>query len=243
MKDKTAPDLKKYATLADIKRKTLKPVDAWWTVLVIDPIAIRLMWVLIRVFPRVTPHAVTATSFMLGAISSYFFYMGFFAWGALFYQLAFVMDCVDGKLGRLKETASPLGGFWDGLVGDLVYGMNLIAVILSRRIGFRPEILLLGISMLFLRALSNYTNLYIKRPERGVHAPFTPAADSWLRRHRLLAPMTFPDRHAILFIFGPLTGLLVQSMILVISMDLAILLLKVRKIFKDLRGVDNREAR
>jgi phosphatidylglycerophosphate synthase len=243
MEDKTAPDFRKHATLADIKGKTLKPVDAWWTVLVIDPIAIRLLWVLIRVFPRATPHAVTSASLALGALSSCFYYMGFFVWGALFFQLAFVMDCIDGKLGRLKNTASPLGGFWDGFAGDLVYGINLIAIILSRRIGFRPEILLLGIFMLFLRALSNYTNLYIKRPEKGVHAPFTPATDSWLRRHRLLAPMTFPDRHAILFVFGPLTGMLVQSMILVASMELAILLLKVRKIVKDLPGVDNREAR
>ncbi len=243
MERKTPQDPRKHTTLADIKRKTLKPVDAWWTVLIIDPLAIRLMWVLIRLFPRVTPHAITSASLLLGGISAYLFYMGFFLGGALFYQLAFIMDCVDGKLGRLQNTSSPAGSFWDGFVGDMVYGLNLMAITLSRRIGLRPEILLLGIFMLFLRALSNYTNLYVKRPERGVHAPFTPASDSWLRRHRLLAPMTFPDRHAILFLFGPLTGLLVHSMVLVASMDLAILLLKVRKVVKEVPGPGNRKAR
>ncbi|MBC6464611.1 CDP-alcohol phosphatidyltransferase family protein [Actinomadura alba] len=97
----------------DDVRAVRKKRDAWWTVFLVDPIAIRLTRFLAN-RTSITPNQITVGSIVLGAVSAGCFALaspGWLALGALFYHLSFVLDCCDGKIARLKRSGT-LFGLW-----------------------------------------------------------------------------------------------------------------------------------
>lgn len=102
-------------TIDDVKA-VRKPRDSWWTVFLVDPVACRLT-VLIANHTKITPNGVTRLSILLGLASAACFATGRLAAGAALFYLSFLVDCVDGKLARLKGTGTPFG-LWLDYVGD-----------------------------------------------------------------------------------------------------------------------------
>jgi phosphatidylglycerophosphate synthase len=101
-------------TLDDVKH-TYKRKDAWWTVLLVDPVASRLT-VPIANHTGITPNQVSFVSFLVGLGSAAAFAQGnhaMLALGALLYHVSFVLDCIDGKIARLKGTGSAFGMWLD----------------------------------------------------------------------------------------------------------------------------------
>jgi phosphatidylglycerophosphate synthase len=101
-------------TLDDV-RKTYKRKDAWWTVWLVDPVAAR-MAVPIANHTRITPNQISFVSFLVGILSAASFAQGEHRWlivGALLYHVSFVLDCIDGKIARLKGTGSAFGMWLD----------------------------------------------------------------------------------------------------------------------------------
>jgi phosphatidylglycerophosphate synthase len=101
-------------TLDDVKQ-TYKRKDAWWTVLLVDPVASRLT-VPIANHTGITPNQVSFVSFLVGLGSAAAFAQGnhaMLALGALLYHVSFVLDCIDGKIARLKGTGSAFGMWLD----------------------------------------------------------------------------------------------------------------------------------
>src|SRR4051812_18367612 len=97
----------------DDVRGVRKKRDAWWTVFLVDPIAIRLTRFLAN-HTSITPNQITVGSIALGAFSAGCFALatpGWLALGALFYHLSFVLNCCDGKIARLKGSGT-LFGLW-----------------------------------------------------------------------------------------------------------------------------------
>ena len=99
----------------DQVRGTFKPRDSWWTVLFVDPLAARLVRVLA---PRawITPTLLTVVAFVLGLGAAAAFLAARPAWwvaGAVAYYVAFALDCVDGKIARLRGQGSVLGTWLD----------------------------------------------------------------------------------------------------------------------------------
>jgi len=217
-------------TLAEIKEKALKPADAWWVVFVIDPIAVRILWLLLRVAPGVAPNAVTSGSLALGLLAAAAFWQGRYGWGALLFQLSFLLDCIDGKLGRLTGRSSPWGAFYDGFVNNVVFGANVLGLMASapgdRRLAAASALLLV------VWALHIHASEALRDDQRGVmHTHHRPAKGGWLERHRLLPPMTFPDKHALLFVAGPITGYVFHAVAAIALLDLMTLVPKVRTVF------------
>ena len=196
---------KRSPSLAEIKKRTLKPVDAWWTVLVIDPIAIRLLWLLVRIFPRTSPNTVTSASLLVGLLAATAFLTKHLAWGALLYQVAFALDCIDGKLARLRARPSTLGAFWDGFVNNLVYGACITAFV-AGNYSREPMLVPLGCTLLATWALHVFLTYEMQKGDAASWTAIRPPEGSWLARHRLLPPFTFPDKHAIALTLGPLIG-------------------------------------
>ncbi|WP_305789027.1 CDP-alcohol phosphatidyltransferase family protein [Symbioplanes lichenis] len=102
-------------TLSEIRARTYKERDAWWTVLLVDPLASRLVQ-LVAPLRWVTPNLVTTGAFVLGAVAAWFFALGDYKWlvaGAIVFHFSFVLDCMDGKIARLKGNGSLFGAWFD----------------------------------------------------------------------------------------------------------------------------------
>ncbi len=102
-------------TLAEIRTRTYKDRDAWWTVWLVDPLASRLVW-LVSPWRWVTPNRLTVSAFLLGLAAAACFWQQTWGWlaaGALLFHLSFVLDCMDGKIARLNGTGSVFGAWLD----------------------------------------------------------------------------------------------------------------------------------
>jgi len=102
-------------TLDEIRTRTYKDRDAWWTVWLVDPLASRLVW-LVAPVKWITPNVLTMGAFLLGFVAAYCFVQGDYLWlvaGAVVFHISFVLDCMDGKIARLKGTGSVFGAWLD----------------------------------------------------------------------------------------------------------------------------------
>jgi phosphatidylglycerophosphate synthase len=102
-------------TLEDVRSRTYKSRDAWWTVLLVDPLASRLVKFTAN-RTGVTPNQLTTGALFLGLGAAACFATAETTWmlvGALLYHLSFVLDCMDGKVARLKGTGSVFGAWLD----------------------------------------------------------------------------------------------------------------------------------
>ena len=101
--------------LQEIRTRTFKDRDAWWTVWLVDPLAARLVQ-LVAPYRWITPNRLTVSAFLLGAVAAACFLQQTWGWliaGALLFHLSFVIDCMDGKVARLNGTGSVFGAWLD----------------------------------------------------------------------------------------------------------------------------------
>ncbi|MEU2420853.1 CDP-alcohol phosphatidyltransferase family protein [Streptomyces sp. NPDC007851] len=102
-------------SLRAVQKLTCKKRDAWWTVFLVDPVATRILLVVAR-FRFITPNRVTWAALFIGLGSAGFFLEGdrrSLLIGALLYHVSFILDCIDGKLARLKGNGTVFGGWLD----------------------------------------------------------------------------------------------------------------------------------
>ncbi|MET9781151.1 CDP-alcohol phosphatidyltransferase family protein [Nocardiopsis alba] len=124
-------------TLAQVKEETYKAKDAWWTVFLVDPLAGRLVvWTANRT--GITPNQLTLGAGVLGLLSALCFiapvWAGDLGWawlvaGALLFHLSFVLDCMDGKIARLKGNGSIFGA-WVDFVFDRIRFFGCVMALL-----------------------------------------------------------------------------------------------------------------
>ena len=101
-------------TMEDVRTRTYKARDAWWTVLLVDPLAGRLVRFTAN-RTRLTPNQLSLGALLLGLGAAGCFWTAgpWLILGAALYHLSFVLDCVDGKLARLTGTGTVFGGWLD----------------------------------------------------------------------------------------------------------------------------------
>jgi hypothetical protein len=102
-------------TLQEIRERTYKPIDAWWTVLLVDPLASRLVRI-VAPYRWITPNVLTLIATIIGAGAMVSFAQGDQQWlivGAILFHFSFVVDCMDGKIARLNGTGTVFGQWLD----------------------------------------------------------------------------------------------------------------------------------
>lgn len=218
-------------TISQLKMAVLKPIDAWWVVFVADPLALRLIWVLLRVLPRVTPNQITGASLAAGVFAALAFANGWYLIGALAYQVSFILDCVDGKLARWHGLSSRRGQYWDGLVNTLVYGASVGGLAWSQ-VGDQ-RVVMAALVLLITWTLQMHTAPYLGASAEGGHVLLAVRPGGWLARHRLLPPLTFFDKHALLFFLAPLAHVVLEVMAALAVLEGATWVLKARIAWRD----------
>ncbi|MCS6914306.1 MAG: CDP-alcohol phosphatidyltransferase family protein [Myxococcales bacterium] len=128
-----APEPAARPGIREIYLRTRKPQEPWWNQWVSRPMAAPLVALLLPT--GVTPNQVTFASaaVALGADAVLLLWRGWHGLlvAALLVQLAFVLDCVDGQLARIRGTASAVGGLLDFLM-DEIKAVCLVAAVAGR---------------------------------------------------------------------------------------------------------------
>lgn len=95
-----------------------KPIDSAWTVLFVDPVLRPLVPFVARVGP-LTPLRLTVVAHLGGLLAAAALANGWLIAGALLFEGRFYVDCLDGKVARLREETSEFGALLD-VHGDRV---------------------------------------------------------------------------------------------------------------------------
>ena len=213
-----------------------KKRDYWWTVLATDPVAIPAAQFLARK-RWLTPDQVTGLALITGLLVGPAYAIGTY-WslalgGALFY-LAFVLDCVDGKLARALNVTSARGAALDALAdgGRRASGSLGLAFFLWRSDGRVVE----GkgdVLWAIVYAVLAYYFIEISGAEKdpaagGIRGRWSEA----LAKRRLLPNPGMPDVQAVVFIIGPITGFVVPALTVGIAMVAFAILLTVKRRLK-----------
>ena len=123
----TPADARKAKRL--VFRSLIKPTDGWFSVNLNRPVSMSISKILVN-FP-VHPNVVTIFTTLVGIASGLFpmlgTYLGF-AVGGLLYQLASILDGVDGELARVKYLGSRTGEWMDTVGDDLTNVIYLAGV-------------------------------------------------------------------------------------------------------------------
>ncbi|MDQ3914367.1 MAG: CDP-alcohol phosphatidyltransferase family protein [Actinomycetota bacterium] len=205
-----------------------KKRDYWWTVLATDPVAVPLAGFLAR-RRWLTPDQVTALALVsglsVGAAFATGTRAGLVAGGILFY-LAFLFDCVDGKLARALGVTSEKGEALDHLAdGGRRASASLGLALWTWRSDAVPNDRVLWV---VVYAVLAYYFVEISGAEKGEPAGGVAGRVSGaLAKRRLLPNPGMPDVQAVVFIIGPITGLVVPALGAGIAMVTAAILLTV----------------
>jgi phosphatidylglycerophosphate synthase len=141
-------------------RATYKQRDAWWTVLLVDPVAGRLLRVVAGI-GWITPTRLTIAAFLLGLAAAGAFTQATAGWlllGAAVYHASFIVDCVDGKLARLRGTGSVLGSWLDFLLDRVRVMVCTVALFGGQFLETGNEAYLLAAVGVTFLALFGYLN-------------------------------------------------------------------------------------
>ncbi|MBW3595188.1 MAG: CDP-alcohol phosphatidyltransferase family protein [Actinobacteria bacterium] len=204
----------------DVTDDGAKTRDYWWTVLVVDPVAIPLTRLLAK-RRLMTPDEITIVSLVLGLLTGLFFAVGdrwALVTGGLVYYASFVLDCVDGKLARTLNLSSARGHALDamsdsarrasaaiGIVTYLVYSaeaVQLHEIVLAAAFG----------------VLSAYF-IEISGAERGEgHGGIRGRWAAALAKRRLLPTPGMPDVSALVYVIGPISGFVIPALYVGLAM-------------------------
>ncbi|MFI1992324.1 CDP-alcohol phosphatidyltransferase family protein [Actinoplanes sp. NPDC020271] len=204
--------------LAEIRERTYKPVDAWWTVLLVDPLASRLVW-LIAPYRRVTPNVLTLVATVLGAGAAVAFARGD-RWslvaGAVLFHLSFVADCMDGKIARLNGTGT-IFGQWLDFVLDRVRVFFCALALFGGQYARGHDVTYLWMMAvaIFLDLIRYVNGGQVAKVRSGMAAEFGAPAEprggtaARLRRHRIRTHLfSGIEYEMFVYLIGPLTGLI-----------------------------------
>lgn len=200
-------------TLQQVNAKLV--LRSWWASFGVLPLANRLV-VLISNYTELTPNQITAISSVFRLLSALCF-LGGNRWGlvagALSYYLAYVIDCVDGPVARLKGKTSTFGRYFDhlsDLVGDILI---LAALAYGQGLLFTPLVL----AMLFMHVAESYMS-YLANLAMGSRSvqERQPGGGplGWFQNYRQFffsrnfkSFLSFPDYEALTLFIFPLIGL------------------------------------
>lgn len=163
---------------ADDVRRTFKARDAWWTTLLVDPLAAPVIRLLAN-RTRVTPNQLSAFAFVLGLGAVGAFLAGGRLWlvagGVLFY-LAFYVDCMDGKIARLKGTGSTWGQWMDFIFDRFRIFFCMFALVLGQYLQTGNALyLIVGICAVFVESFRYINSATSESVRQNMRARLTEA--------------------------------------------------------------------
>ena len=176
-----------------------KPVDSAWTVLLVDPLLRPVLPTVARV--RVlTPVRLTAAAHVGGILAAAALANGWLVAGALLFEARFFVDCVDGKVARLRGQTSQMGALLD------VHGDRVVVTLAF--VGFAAHagepwlaVVVTAVYLLYFELQEVRNSVYREaRLHRTVDRLGERGVGAALRRRRIYPNLTSVDvEHLVLF--------------------------------------------
>jgi phosphatidylglycerophosphate synthase len=221
----------KYLQVRRKNGNLLKNVDAWSTVFLFDPIAIPLTKVIART--KITPNQISVSRLfpsVLAAVLLLSYRRDVQILGAITVYLTFLMDCVDGKLARLKHVQSEFGRKIDYLCDSLGKLIALLSLVYSQfYIWAGTKAFILGMGLLCSHYLFHLLYRIVIKTE--VYRKHGGCAELVGFRRRIaengLLPFLYThceERH-LLLIVGPMLGIFRECLVVSLLISLVLIML------------------
>ncbi len=194
-----------------------------------------LLWVISN-FTRITPNMITLIGFIFYMCSGYFFAANNLLIGAIFFELAYFGDQLDGKLARLKNRSTRFGAYLDnytGMWGLLIVTIGLtIGQFLADRNAvwlMLSPLILFGVLLHFIesglvaRIIKDYKKVISSSKSEKDHLD---KIRIFLVKHNLRDPLSGSEIKNTIFFLGPILHLLFGILMEVIIVVLSIIALK-----------------
>ena len=229
--------------------KTRKPIDTWWSVIVTDPISVRVLWFFAN-FSKITPNKISVIGFLLGLLSAYLFYQGSYIYlivGAIIYELSFLFDCMDGKLSRLKNYKSNFGKFLDNMLDEWKFIFNLLGLTFGQYLITNNNLyLMLGVAYTLIVSYDKFlcsTEDSMKKPSmQTINSKLPKDLLSRVRyffeSRRLLFGITRVELNTLIFFVFPLLNLIKIGFIFNMLLVLPWLLFRIYRFSLYLKKMD-----
>ncbi|GGZ18474.1 CDP-alcohol phosphatidyltransferase family protein [Streptomyces poonensis] len=167
--------------LAEVRRLTEKRRDAWWTVLLVDPVATPLVRLTAR-WRWITPNGITWAALVMGLAAAACFAQGDRQWlviGAIVYHISFIFDCMDGKLARLTGRGSEFGA-WLDYVFDRVRVLICAVALMGGQYNRTDDVayVWLALAVVFLDMLRYIDALQIFKVRQGMRQKLKQRAEA-----------------------------------------------------------------
>ena len=125
----------------------------------------------LALYPKMSPNQVTLVSLLSTIVGVIFIASGqyiYYIIGSLFFILGYVADCSDGKVARIRNMRSKLGGWFDSMSDKAKEMLMLLGVVIGvYSVTNNPKVLLLGLvglfNLSFLNVLTVLADLQIMR--------------------------------------------------------------------------------
>lgn len=221
-----------------------KKRDYWWTVLFTDPIAVPGVRLLART-KWLSPDQLSVMAVLFGLCVGPAFATGTRAGliaGAILFQLAFIADCMDGKLARALGTGTPKGEALDKIgdafrrasasLGMIVYLFRADELVVDWAYVFGGVYV---VTAYFFFELSGGSEVRQEAwfKKEGAAAPTEQRGLSGvLARRRLMPTPGMPDVQATAFIIGPLSGFVVPALWVATAMLLVGIAINLWRLFR-----------
>ncbi|WP_436527219.1 CDP-alcohol phosphatidyltransferase family protein [Actinoplanes sp. HUAS TT8] len=208
-------------SLAEIRERTYKPVDAWWTVLLVDPLASRLVR-LVAPCRWITPNGLTLVATVIGVGAMAAFAQGdprSLVLGAVLFHLSFVVDCMDGKIARLNGTGTVFGQWLDFVLDRVRVFFCALTLFGGQYLRHQDVAYLWLMAVAIFLDLIRYLNgSQVAKVRQVMTDELGPAEDdaggagrtaAWLGRRRIRTHLfSGIEFEMFVYIIGPLTGLI-----------------------------------
>ncbi len=230
--------------MMEVPETGAKKRDYWWTVLFTDPIAVPGVRFLMR-RRWLSPDQLSVLAVVFGLCVGPAFALGtrwgLIAGGVLF-QLAFIADCMDGKLARALGTGTARGEALDKIGDAFRRASASLGIVLylfqTDDPGIENAYIFGGIYVVtayFFFELSGGSEVrqeaWFKKDGANQPSEHGGVARA-LARRRLMPTPGMPDVQATAFVVGPLTGFVVPALWVATAMLVVGILINLWRLFR-----------
>jgi phosphatidylglycerophosphate synthase len=196
----------------------LKARDAFVTVFFIDPVVVPLVVRMVGL-RWITPNRLSAAAVAISIAGAVLFGFGEYVGGAIATELAFVVDCMDGKLASLRRSHNPIGGLID-VAADCV---RVVGCGVGLAVGLGGDTLAAGLVTAFVGLRFTVAVIATNRPEQREEDHIVVAANARavlrVARRRSAPPATTVEAETAAFAIGPILGIPVAGLVLAVTLE------------------------